>query len=88
MKGRNIIRSILVTQLVLLIPLVAMQFSEEWDWKPFDFIVVGILLAGVGFAYELIAHGAKNNPKQAAAGIALAVSMVLIWVELAVGILD
>ena len=86
MKKKNIIRNMLVAQLVLLVPLVAMQFSEEWDWKVGDFIIVGVLLAGVGFAYELILHGLKNNLRQALMGAGLAVVMVLIWVELAVGI--
>src|SRR3989344_941519 len=45
---KKIIRSILAAELVLLIPLAAMQFSDEWDWHLSDFIIVGILLAGVG----------------------------------------
>jgi hypothetical protein len=86
MKKKNIIRSVLVAELVLLVPLIAMQFSNEWDWDVSDFIIVGILLAGVGFAYELVVNGLKNNHRQAAIGVTLAVAMVLVWVELAVGI--
>lgn len=86
MKKANIIRSILAAELVLLIPLIAMQFSEEWDWKVPDFIVIGILLAGVGVGYQMIVTGAKNNFKLAAIGIILAAVMILTWIELAVGI--
>lgn len=85
MKKQNIIRSMLAAQLVLLIPLIAMQFSDEWDWKLPDFIIIGILLAGVGYAYQLIVTGSKNNLRQVAIGIVLAAAMVLIWIELAVG---
>ena len=86
MQKQRIIRSILVAELVLLVPLIAMQFSDEWDWKVTDFIIIGILLAGVGFAYQLIVNGVKNNSKQAVAGIVLAALMILLWVEMAVGI--
>lgn len=88
MKKKNIIRSMLAAQLVLLIPLIAMQFSDEVQWELPDFIVIGILLAGVGFAYELIANGIKHNPRQVVVGLSLAAAMVLIWIELAVGIFD
>lgn len=87
MKKENIIRSIIVAQLVLLVPLLAMLFSDEVDWGVGDFVVVGILLAGVGMAYQLIVTGVKNNSRLAVIGIVLAAAMLLIWAELAVGIL-
>jgi hypothetical protein len=86
MKRTNIIRSIIAAELVLLIPLIAMQFSEEWDWGLPDFIVVGILLAGVGVGYQMIVTGVRTNSKLAVIGIILAVVMILTWMELAVGI--
>jgi hypothetical protein len=43
-------------------------------------------LAGVGFAYQLIVTGVKNNPHQAIIGIVLAAAMILLWVEMAVGL--
>lgn len=88
MKQKNIIRSILAAELVLLVPFVAMWFTEEVDWGILDFIIVGILLAGVGFAYQLIVTGIKSNSRQVVVGIALAAAMILIWIELAVGIFD
>lgn len=86
MNTKNIIRSVLTAQLILLIPLVAMQFSDEWDWGVFDFIIIGILLAGVGVGYQMVVRGVKNNHRQAVIGVVLAIVMVLIWMELAVGI--
>lgn len=87
MSRKTIIRSVLAAELILLVPLVAMFFTEEVDWKLPDFIIVGILLAGVGFAYELIINGVKSNSRQVAVGIILAATMILIWIELAVGLL-
>jgi hypothetical protein len=86
MKKQNIIRSILAAELVLLVPLGAMLFTEQVNWGVADFIIVGILLAGVGVAYQLIVTGVKNNSKLAAIGIVLAAAMLLIWIELAVGL--
>lgn len=88
MQKKKIIRSILAAELVLLVPLIAMQFTEEVQWNIPSFIVVGVLLAGVGFAYQLIVTGIKSNSRQVAVGIALAATMILIWIELAVGIFD
>jgi len=86
MKKKNIIRSVLAAELILLVPLIAMFFTEEVDWKVPDFIIVGVLLAGIGVAYQLVVSGIKNNSKLAAIGIVLAAAMLLIWAELAVGV--
>jgi hypothetical protein len=86
MNKSNLIRSILAAELILLIPFVAMFFTEEVDWKVPDFIIVGILLAGIGYAYRLIVDGIKSSTKQVAIGIMLAAVIILIWIELAVGI--
>jgi hypothetical protein len=50
---RSAIRVGLVTAFVLLLPLVAMQFTDEVDWGVFDFVFAGILLAGGGMLLEL-----------------------------------
>jgi hypothetical protein len=57
---RSIVRVALVTGVILLIPLVAMQFNEEWDWHPTDFVVIGTLLAGAGLVVELAAKNPHN----------------------------
>lgn len=86
MKEQHIIRSLVAAELVLLVPLIASQFSDNWDWKLPDFIIIGMLLAGAGFAYELIINGVKGNFRQVVTGIILAAAMLLTWIELAVGL--
>lgn len=86
MKKERIIRSIFVAELVLLAPLAAMLFTDEINWSLADFIIIGVLLAGVGVAYQLVMTGLNNNTRQAVIGIVFAVTLILIWVELAVGI--
>lgn len=76
-----------VTALILMIPLVAMQFSEEVNWTAFDFIFMGALLFGTALAYELVASKGGTLAYRAAVGIACAAGLLLVWVNGAVGII-
>ncbi len=69
---------------LLLLPAIAMQFTAEMNWGPGDFLAAALLLGGIGLALEGAArlHG---RARLAVAIAALAVG-VLIWLELAVGI--
>lgn len=61
--AESIIRVLLVTGFVLAIPLVANQFTDGEGWSPFDFAIVGGLIMGTGFLYELAAKrpGSKTS---------------------------
>jgi hypothetical protein len=85
MQEKNIIRIVLAAAFILLLPLLAMQFTDEVAWDLFDFVVAGALLVGTGLTYELAARRMGNNAHRAAFGAAL-VTALLIWAELAVGI--
>ena len=84
---KSIVRIALVTAFILLLPLLAMQFTAEVDWNWFDFSVAGALLFGTGLTYELIARKAGNTAYRAAVGVALAAALLLVWINLAVGII-
>jgi len=72
--------------MLLLIPLVAMQFSSEVDWNVFDFIVAAILLGALGVGIELALRVIKH-PKIRLLWIAVIVLVFLLfWIELAVGV--
>lgn len=88
MPYKNILRIFVVTGLILLVPLVAMQFSDDVDWKLGDFVIIGALLLGTGFAYELVVRKVKNATHRAILGIALLAALILIWADLAVGIFN
>lgn len=87
MQNKNIIRIALATALLLLVPLVAMQFSDEVDWSLSDFVVAGALLFGSGLTYELIARKAGSKAYRVAVGLAVATALILVWLNLAVGII-
>lgn len=85
MKSRIPVIPIAVLSL-LLIPLIAMQFTNEVKWSGFDFLIMGVLLLIAGTAIELVRRKFKNNSKKWLIIAAVVVVFLLIWAELAVGI--
>jgi len=72
---------------LLLLPLVAMQFTGEVSWTPLDFIVMGIMLLAACGIYEFGAGMSGNTAYRAGIGIAVAAGFLLVWINLAVGII-
>lgn len=73
--------------ILLLLPLFAMQVTNEVAWDLADFVFAGVLIVGVGVAYELTVRMTGNTPYRAAVAVALAAAFILIWINLAVGII-
>ena len=71
---------------VLLVPWIAMQFTEEVAWDLADFGVAALLLGGTGLGIEAVARRVSGNAYRAGAALALCGGLVLVWVNLAVGI--
>lgn len=71
---------------LLLLPLIAMQFSNEVDWTAFDFLVAGILLFGTGLAIEFALRKTSNAKTRLFAIGAILLVLFLLWAEMAVGI--
>ena len=92
MLDRNAYRSVvgvaLATALMLLIPLLAMQITDEVAWNVFDFVFAGALIFGTGLTYVLVARKAGNTAYRFAVGVALAAAFLLVWGNAAVGITD
>ena len=87
MQSRSIIRVALATAFLLLLPLVAMQFTDEVVWDLADFAVAGVLLFGAGLTYQLISRKAGSIAYRVAVGLAVATALLLVWINLAVGII-
>ena len=70
---------------ILLIPLIAMQFTQEVRWSITDFAVMGLLVFGMCCAFII---SARLLPRRhwAVAAIICLVAFLLVWAELAVGI--
>lgn len=78
---------LLIILILLVIPLIAMQFTDEVNWTLTDFAVAGGLLFGTGLIFDFVSRKVKNVKYRASIFIALAILLSLIWAELAVGIL-
>lgn len=72
---------------LLLLPLVAMQFTREVDWGPADFIIIGFMLVLVCGAVELAVRASGHIAFRAGTGVAAVAAFLLIWINLAVGII-
>jgi uncharacterized membrane protein YoaK (UPF0700 family) len=84
-QRRSLLPYFLVPALPLLLPLVAMRFTDEVQWSGFDFAVAYVLFAGAGFAYRLATTRAGNLLYRGAAALAVFACLSLVWVNLAVG---
>ncbi|RZA34069.1 MAG: hypothetical protein EOP92_17630 [Lysobacteraceae bacterium] len=71
---------------LLLLPLVAMQFTREVNWTGSDFVVMGALLGIVGIAFEIAVRVARSHAYVFGAGVAVAAAFLMTWINLAVGI--
>lgn len=75
------------TAILLIIPLIAMQFSEEAKWGVADFILAGLMLLGTGAIYDLGIRKINSKLFRRLASIALIGAFFLTWAQLAVGII-
>ena len=77
---------ILTITTLLLIPLIAMLFTDEVNWCLFDFIAAGILLMGTGLAGELIMKKVTKLSLRITLWALLLATLLLVWIELSVGL--
>jgi ABC-type Mn2+/Zn2+ transport system permease subunit len=86
MKNKRLVGIILTIAILLLIPLIAMQFTDEVNWTLFDFLIAGVLLLGTGLLCELVMRKVTKIEHRIAICVVILAALVLFWIELAVGI--
>ena len=74
--------------LLLLVPLVAMQFTDEVNWTLFDFVVMGVLLALAGLTGEWVLRAVQSPAQRILLFLLVACALLFIWAQLAVGVVD
>ena len=72
---------------LLAIPALAMQVTDEVNWSVGDFAFAGVMIIGTGLLYEGVTKLSDNLFYRTGAVVALAAAFLLIWVNLAVGII-
>jgi len=77
---------VIIVAVLLMIPLVAMQFTDEVHWTLLDFGVAGSLLFGSALVYELATRNMTTPKYRVAVGFAVMAALLYLWAELAVGI--
>ncbi|MBT3364640.1 MAG: hypothetical protein HOE88_04880 [Flavobacteriales bacterium] len=82
------IRILFSSLMLLIIPLIAMPFSNQVDWTGSDFIIAGLLLLVAAFAIEVVLRLFTKKRNQVAIIAVLIFVFLSIWAELAVGVLS
>ena len=72
---------------LLLIPILGNVFFDEFDWSLFDFILMGFILISLGFLINLIIDKLKKRSYKIILIIITLFFFILLYVELAVGII-
>lgn len=85
-NNKRVFWFLLTVSILLLIPLVGMQFTTEINWSPSDFLVMGLLLLGTAFFLEVVLRKVSKTDIRIALIALILVLFFLIWAELAVGI--
>jgi hypothetical protein len=75
--ARSAVRVALATVVILLVPLVAMQLTDDVHWTAGDFAFAGALLGGSGLLLELLAKRPSHvDPRAVAAALGVAAIML------------
>jgi hypothetical protein len=71
---------------LLVIPLIGTLVSDQVNWSPFDFLVMGLLLFILGFGIHIVRSKIGSRNLQILFVGLLIVVFLLLWAELAVGV--
>lgn len=85
-QNKRLMGIVLAVPVLLLIPLIANQFTDGEGWSSFDFIVAGVLLLGTGLLCELVLRLVKKPGQRLIIVGVILLALFLVWAELAVGI--
>jgi len=85
--SKQFLRVLLGTAAILMLPLVAMQFTREVNWTASDFVVAAVLLGGTGMLFELATTKLRTRKSRLTAVAVIGLSFLFVWAELAVGII-
>lgn len=84
---RSLARILLATVALLSAPLVGMLLTDEVAWGAFDFLAAGTLTGGTGLAGRAALRSPGGRGRRAAVAITLTAAFLLVWANLAVGVI-
>ena len=71
---------------ILLLPAIAMLYTNEVNWAPGDFVAAAVILGGTGLLFELAIRRSRDNAYRWGVLVALATALLITWINAAVGI--
>ena len=85
----NVLRTLgwVAVATLLVLPLVAMQLTNEVNWTASDFIVAGIILGSAGLGTEYLVRRSNSHAYRAGAALAVLAMFMTVWSNLAVGMI-
>lgn len=72
--------------LVLIVPAIGNQVSDEVNWTGGDFMVMGLMLLCAGLAIELVVRTIATGNKRMMGVLVIIGLFLWLWAELAVGV--
>jgi len=76
-----------IAGLLWLLPLAAMQVTDEVNWTASDFVFAAVLIGGVGLVLELAIRSTPSAAYRGGIAVLAAGCFLLIWINAAVGII-
>lgn len=86
MKTLFLPKMLLAIGALLLVPLVAMQFTNEVNWSVADFIIMGFLLTSAALLLKLVSSIGLSKKTKIRLSLGVLLLFLLVWGELAVGL--
>lgn len=86
MRKKRLAVILIIVAALLLIPLIAMLFTNEVKWDILDFAIAGALLFGTGLIGDFIIRNIRQRWQRIVLVVILLMILLFIWMHLAVGI--
>lgn len=76
-----------IPAMLLVLPMIAMRFTEEVNWTASDFVFAALLFGSVGLAFEFIVRRSRSISYRLGAALAVIMAFLTIWANGAVGMI-
>lgn len=86
LQNKQLVAILCTVAVLLTMPLVAMQLTDEVNWTLSDFVAAGVLLFGTGLLIELVLRRVRSGKQRLVLCAVILAALLLIWAELAVGV--
>lgn len=86
LKQKRLIGILITIAVLLLLPLIAMQFTNKVNWTLSDFVIAGGLLLFTGLLIEFVLRKVTKTKNRILLTLGILLLLLVLWAEMAVGI--